>query len=59
VVERRDDSETERQRSSSSPALWSGLLESGKMKLDESVSFSGLRRCYWSTESRVGGGGGG
>jgi hypothetical protein len=58
-MESRDDGETERRRSSSSPALWSGLLECGKMKLDGSVSFSGLRRCYWSTESRVGGGGGG
>jgi hypothetical protein len=51
----------ERRRSggTSSPALWSRLLECGKMKLDGSVSFSGLRRCYWSTESWVGGGGGG
>jgi hypothetical protein len=46
-------------RSSSSPALWSGLLECGKVKLDGSVRLSGLQWCYCSTGSRVGGSGGG
>jgi hypothetical protein len=58
-MERRDDGEAERRRSSSSPALWSGLLGCGNLKLGMSVSTSGWRRCCWSTGLQVGGGGGG